>query len=228
MSAFLRGVFAIAKSVITERQNQKLCVVTNKAELLKDFAAHQLEKDFGGTKENIKQSWPFNLSPGPFKAGHKGGPNPKAIANVHKAFVPEALCGRLVGADVNNADGTNQVYSETAHSIFKACGVRLPKECPNPEAQPTANEPEVANNDDLEVVPDGKDAAISGGAEHAVQVEQEEACPSKQDEECPGKSTEEESRVVMVDDFNVTEEGMAPPGELDDAPAPFICCWSCR
>lgn len=221
MSAFLRGVFTIAKSVITERQNQKLCVITNKAELLKDFAAHQLEKDFGGTKDNIKQSWPFQLSPGPFTAGHKGGPNPKAIAKVHKAFVPEALCGRLVGADANNAEGTKQVYTETAHSIFKACGLPIPKECPLPEQQPADNELEVAiQKDELEVVPDGKDAVINDIAEDAIQVEQDGAYP--------GQSTEEESKMVMVDDFNVTEDGLPPQGELDDAPAPFICCWSCR
>jgi len=144
MSMFLRGVFAIAKSVITERQNQKLCVVTSPADLLADFAVHQLEKDFGGSKDNVKQTWPFQLNPGPFTAGYKGGPNPKAVPYVHEAFAPEEILGRLWDPTLSFEENTHHVYTKSAPLIYRKCGLPVPEGCPLPDEdleQPTENEP---------------------------------------------------------------------------------------
>jgi len=215
MSTFLRGVFAIAKSVITERQNQKLCVVTSKADLLKEFAAHQFEKDFGGTKENIKESWPFQLSPGPFTAGYKGGPNKAAVPNVHEAFVPEDLLGRLWDPTLSVEENTRQVYSKTAHSIFRKCGLPIPKGCPLPDEpeQPTANEPEadiiIENNPKAE-----DDTKLNAWL--SDQGEQADRLSSSQDQ------------MFVIEDLPVVED-QVPPEELDDKPAPASCCWfSCH
>merc|ERR1712007_326531 len=226
MSTFLRGIYAIAKNVITERQNQKLCVVTSKAELLKDFAAHHLEKDFGGTKENIKDSWPFQLSPGPFTAGHKGGLNKKAIPNVHKAFVPEALCCRLWNPDLSPSENTHQEYSQLARTIFEHCGLTPPKDCPCPEEESPAKEPggeEVKGEGGVEVEVGDNGPGDDGPHVRFSEVEfppKDGDANFEKDEFCAENCVEE---------FQVTEDGPAPELALDDAPAPCTCCWmSCH
>jgi len=133
MSFFLRGVFTIAKSILSDRQNQKICVINSLPELLRDFALHQLEKDFGGTKENIQVSFPFDLSPGPFTAGYAGGPNKNAVTHVHRAFDLDALCGRLWDPDLSLEENTRQRYTSEAPSIFRQCNIPVPNDCPSSE-----------------------------------------------------------------------------------------------
>merc|ERR1712137_983871 len=123
LSHFLRGVFAIAKSVLTDRQSMKLKVIKDMSELLNDFAAHQLERDFGGSMEQVQESFPFKLNPGPFIAGYRGGPNKDAVSRVHSAFDPEELRGRLWDPALGHEINTRQVYSKEAPAILTQCGI---------------------------------------------------------------------------------------------------------
>jgi len=214
MSTFLRGVFAIAKSVITERQNQKLCVVSSKADLLRDFAAHQFEKDFGGSKDNIKESWPFNLSPGPFTAGYSGGPNPEAVSYVHEAFDPEEILGRLWDTNLSFEENTHQVYSKSAPSFFRECGLPVPKGCPLPDEdlqQPTANELETENDP----------------KQNDVEYQLNES--SEQPEQGIRPAPDAEVKKFEIEEAPVVKDDVPPEEELDDKQAPFKCCgFACR
>jgi len=223
MSMFLRGVFAIAKAVITERQNQKLCVVTSPADLLADFAVHQLEKDFGGSKANVKTTWPFDLSPGPFTAGYKGGPNPKAVPYVHEAFAPEERLGRLWDPTLSFEENTHQVYTKSAPAIFRKCGLPIPKGCPLPDEdleQPTSNEPTAnelgAGNDPKQNDVEDQLNESSERVEQGVSSAHNAEVKAFEIEETPVE------KPVVQDDV--------PPVELDDdKQAPFKCCgFACR
>jgi len=123
LSQFLRGIFAIAKTVLTDRQNMKVQVINNMSELLNDFAAHQLERDFGGTMENVQESFPFKLNPGPFTARYRGGPGKDAVPRVHNAFDPEGLRGRLWDPALGYELNTRQVYAAEAPDILRKCGI---------------------------------------------------------------------------------------------------------
>merc|ERR1712137_851080 len=218
MSMFLRGVFAIAKTVITERQNQKLCVVSSLEELLNDFAVHQLEKDYGGSNDNVTESWPFVLSPGPFTAGYKGGPNPKAVPNVHEAFAPEEILGRLWDPTLSFEENTHQTYSKSASSIFRKCGLPFPKGCPLSDEdthQPTVYELETDKDPQQNDVED----QLTESPEKTEQV-----ISSAHDTEGISSGHDTEVKMFEIEEKAAVEDNVLPE-EPDDEEVPFKCCW---
>eukprot|EP01069_Polyplicarium_translucidae_P013051 Polyplicarium_translucidae@DN732_c0_g1_i1.p1 len=86
-SIFIQTVWSVAKQFLTEVQQQKMNFFRTgfQEALLRDFAVHQLERSFGGSREELKVFYPFPLPPGPFEAGFAGGPNPQAHQYCHEA-----------------------------------------------------------------------------------------------------------------------------------------------
>jgi len=104
----------------------KLNVVATPQELLKEFAPHQLEMDFGGTHPPVKEYFPFPLLQGPFGANNKGGPQSDRIPNVHRALTLKGARGRLWDNALSSEDNTKLEYSEEAKEILKRCGLPIP------------------------------------------------------------------------------------------------------
>jgi hypothetical protein len=170
----LRMLVGVAKSIISERQAMKLNVCATPQELLKDFAPHQLEMDFGGTHPPVKEFFPFPLLPGPFSAKHTDGPQSDRIPNVHRALTLKGARGRLWDNALSSEDNTKLEYSEEAKEILKRCGLPIPKSLegdnstaandaaveqaaePAPGTDPKQDEPNgfegAAANDDKQVI----------------------------------------------------------------------------
>ncbi|PHJ23594.1 cral trio domain-containing protein [Cystoisospora suis] len=72
-SFFVQTVWNIAKQFLTEVQQQKMKFYRSgfEPELLKDYAAHQIEKHYGGSREEITKFYPFPLAPPPFNIDAK-------------------------------------------------------------------------------------------------------------------------------------------------------------
>mmetsp|Transcript_24949 Transcript_24949/g.57942 ORF Transcript_24949/g.57942 Transcript_24949/m.57942 type:complete len:494 (-) Transcript_24949:155-1636(-) len=138
MSMVLGTIAGAVKGLLTDRQKQKLVFVDKIPDLLKDFAAHHLEQDLGGTRPVIKEKFfPFPLQPGPFKPG-TSGPDRAAIPNVHEIFTEFGVSGRLYDSEVpeNDAD-LPPAFTAKAASIFRQAGVLVPKEAEVCESQTT-------------------------------------------------------------------------------------------
>eukprot|EP00923_Selenidium_pygospionis_P009085 GHVN01015537.1.p1 GENE.GHVN01015537.1~~GHVN01015537.1.p1 ORF type:complete len:654 (+),score=143.46 GHVN01015537.1:563-2524(+) len=139
-SWFIQTAWGVAKGFLTEVQQQKMQFYKSgfEAELLKDYAPHQLEKNYGGTRNPITKWYPFPLCGGPFTPGHKGGENTKAIQNCHK--VNDEVSARGV---VWEGDCTDPVpHTDHIYPVCKALGVPVPggapekaKEKPKPVQQ---------------------------------------------------------------------------------------------
>lgn len=66
MSFMLRQVGKLANASLSEQQQAKVMFVTHPQDLFKFMSADQVEKDFGGNRENITRFFPFDLRPGSF------------------------------------------------------------------------------------------------------------------------------------------------------------------
>lgn len=231
MSPFFKGVFALAKTILSERQNQKLCVIANKSELLKDYAAHQIEKDFGGTMKTIYESYPFQMNPGPFTPGYMKGPNKDAIPNVHMAFLPHALCGQLWNPALRREDNIQLPYSQMAARIFENCGLPVPVDTVDGDApqvccaelNDSMLSPDVShgpNIDDTDTLPPVKET-LQSSVEHPPK--RESSIPSSFPVASPSKS-------IPVDDEMPHLIDPCKSDFLDDQVAPSCsnCWWFCK
>lgn len=126
-----RGLYTIAgvaKSILTDRQKQKLNMIEDPKELRQDFALHQLEKDLGGSREIVNQFYPFPLVPGPFAAGYAGGPNRDAVPDVHDALTANGAQGRLWDPKHSEEENTRLDYGSKAADVLRKCGLPVPPE----------------------------------------------------------------------------------------------------
>ena len=64
MPFLVRALVNVVEAAMTERARQKICFVSDVAQLKDDFALNQLEKDLGGTRELADSFFPFPLPPG--------------------------------------------------------------------------------------------------------------------------------------------------------------------
>jgi len=85
----------LAKSLLTDRQRQKLVVLDDVSELRQHFATHQLEQDLGGWRPQITQFYPFPLQAGPFDSGSEQGPDGAAAQDMHEVMTPYMAMCRL-------------------------------------------------------------------------------------------------------------------------------------
>jgi hypothetical protein len=128
----LKTLSSAVMNLVTDRQKQKLCILSDEKALQQDFtanfAAHQLEKDLGGSREALKEFLPFPMPPGPFEKGYTGEPQSDAIPYVHKVMTPAGFMGRLW--DVTKSEEYNQKvqYEADAADLLRQCGVPVPPE----------------------------------------------------------------------------------------------------
>jgi len=66
----LSATLQLGLRLLTERQREKLQVLSRVEDLRQEFALHQLEQDLGGTRPRLETFYPFPLQPGPFDAGY--------------------------------------------------------------------------------------------------------------------------------------------------------------
>jgi len=124
----------LAMKFLTERQRQKIHIVKDFRELQQEFAAHQLERDFGGSSPNAKQFFPFPLPAGPFEAGATAGPRPDAIPGVHAALTTECLQGKPWDPELSLEENRRLRYTPAASEILSG---QLAKACLPPPPPPT-------------------------------------------------------------------------------------------
>eukprot|EP01071_Lankesteria_metandrocarpae_P002015 Lankesteria_metandrocarpae@DN2029_c0_g1_i1.p2 len=124
-SLIMQTFWSVIKSFLTEVQQQKMnfCRHGYQKLLLKEHACHQLEKTFGGTREDFTRFYPFPMAPGPFAAGYKGGPNLNAPQDGYKAIDEITMRGLVWGADDM---GTPTLWTEEAYRICREANVVPP------------------------------------------------------------------------------------------------------
>ncbi|KEP64377.1 UNVERIFIED_CONTAM: CRAL/TRIO domain-containing protein [Hammondia hammondi] len=123
-SFFVQTVWSIAKQFLTEVQQQKMKFFRTgfEVELLKDYAAHQLEKHYGGSRDEIRTFYPFPLAPGPFNIDAKG---PRETLPPE---LPMLAVDRFTTFGVVWEGGCRLPIQWTAESshVFPACGLPAP------------------------------------------------------------------------------------------------------
>lgn len=130
LSPAMGFVLAIARSVMTERQRQKLAVIGDWSELLDLWAPHQLEEEFGGTRPSLDKFFPFPIQAGPYEVGGNSGPDSGSAKNLHRAFKPDGLRGQFWDSTRSIKENTVLGYSEQAVQLFKQYGLPAPGEVP--------------------------------------------------------------------------------------------------
>lgn len=122
MNWLMNIVSNLAQAAMTDRQIAKIKFLPDHSVLQQDFALHQLEKDFGGTREKITSFFPFPMQPGPFEGGCRTGADANAVQGVHKVFTAEGACGRLWLPALSLEENTRLEFSDDAAAFFKQCG----------------------------------------------------------------------------------------------------------
>eukprot|EP00920_Eleutheroschizon_duboscqi_P003025 GHVT01007219.1.p1 GENE.GHVT01007219.1~~GHVT01007219.1.p1 ORF type:complete len:698 (+),score=77.35 GHVT01007219.1:381-2474(+) len=127
-SFFVQTVWSIAKQFLTEVQQQKMAFFRSgfQQELLKEYAASQLETSYGGTRANIETFYPFPMAPGPFTCGAKTTAAPDAVSNIHNAVQAMTTFGIVWEGDRRPPIP----WAPAAAEIFE--GVGLPSPFPIP------------------------------------------------------------------------------------------------
>jgi len=171
----LRRMSGVGTRLLTERQLQKLCFVNDAAEILADFALHQLEEDLGGGRPSVTEFFPFPLQAGPFEAGSTVGDNRNAIPNAHLAFTAAGMRGRAWNPGLSREDNVAVEYTELAEDIFKRCGVSVPSSCPrkNVTASGSSPLPKKGKSDDGAIdIEEEQVAVVTGMPPWAVAMQQ--------------------------------------------------------
>jgi len=142
-SAVLYTIAGMVKSMLTDRQRQKICVLDNVSELKREFAPHQLEQDLGGSRPVIKQFLPFPLEPGPF-ALDATAPSTACSSGLHSVLSEEGTRGRLWDPRRTHQDNVRLDYAPGAAAVLKKCGLPWPHEflLAMPEAPSAVNHPQ--------------------------------------------------------------------------------------
>eukprot|EP00443_Scrippsiella_acuminata_P032219 CAMPEP_0115333024 /NCGR_PEP_ID=MMETSP0270-20121206/87153_1 /TAXON_ID=71861 /ORGANISM="Scrippsiella trochoidea, Strain CCMP3099" /LENGTH=183 /DNA_ID=CAMNT_0002753905 /DNA_START=23 /DNA_END=571 /DNA_ORIENTATION=- len=105
--------------LLSERQRQKIEIVKDVRDLRQEFALHQLEEDFGGSRPKAEQFFPYPLPAGPFTAGSSEGARPDAIPAVHLALTAECLQGRPWDPALSWEENRRLKFTPAAADILK-------------------------------------------------------------------------------------------------------------
>lgn len=128
VSAFLSTMAGMVKSILTDRQKQKLNVLDDTSVLLKEFACHQLEPDIGGSRAKIEQFYPFPMTPGPYTAGFKGEPVTNSVGDVHNVLSTGGSLGRLWNPKDSDDHNIRLGYGPKAMDVLTRCNLPVPNE----------------------------------------------------------------------------------------------------
>merc|ERR1740130_1307954 len=88
----------------------------------------------------VKEFFPFNMPPSPFKASCSSGPSSKSIQGAHAALAEtsSARQGILWDSQKSKSENCALEYSPEARAIFERCNYPIPQNCPTPgEAKET-------------------------------------------------------------------------------------------
>jgi len=121
----LNTTMQLGMRLLTQRQQQKLVLLRSPAELLQEFAAHQLEADLGGSRPVIEKFFPFPLQHGPFEVGSTNHTNGDAVPNLHEAFEAECIMGRIWDPAQSREVNVRLHFKEVARSILESCGASI-------------------------------------------------------------------------------------------------------
>merc|ERR1719162_2884627 len=130
---FLSTMSGIVKAILTDRQKQKLNILSDVKELHKDFALVQIEKDLGGLRPNVSREtggfFPFPMLPGPYDAGNKSpDPDLSQVSDVHTALTAGGALGRLWDAKQSDDYNSKIEYGPKAVDVLKRCNLPVPPE----------------------------------------------------------------------------------------------------
>jgi len=128
MPPALSAIAGLARNFLTDRQKQKLNVLDDVKALRADFALHQLEEDFGGSRPNFSSFFPFALNPGPYTAGFAGAQDTSAAPDVHRVQSETGAIGRLWDPKQSAEQNTRLEYCVEAIPILERCGLPVPQE----------------------------------------------------------------------------------------------------
>eukprot|EP00932_Pfiesteria_piscicida_P003691 SRR837773.13598.p1 GENE.SRR837773.13598~~SRR837773.13598.p1 ORF type:complete len:232 (-),score=12.26 SRR837773.13598:483-1178(-) len=211
-------IAGMVKSLLTDRQKQKLIVLRDVKELRKFFALHQLEEDLGGSRPSFSEFYPFPLQPGPFESGYAGGADLAAVPHVHKALTADAAIGRLWDPEKSWEDNVCIEFSPEAEPILERCGVSL---SPSPNASPGA-----ASWRLLSVESgghgDSMDRRVSFGSMHSVPSAVKDAVEAST-EEGSGSSVGVEHSVTDKDGWEAFESAPEIEASMISSSGRFGC-----
>jgi len=128
----LSMISGMAKSLLTDRQRQKLVVLGDVKELLRDFAPGQLEADLGGCRPKFAAFFPYPLTDGPFASGEPALPassRSRSVPDVHRLLSRAGSRGRLWDPRRSRRDNLKLEYCPRAADVLERCGL------PGPEAE---------------------------------------------------------------------------------------------
>lgn len=136
-SIFIQTVWSVARQFLTEVQQKKMNFMRTgyTTELLKSFAAHQLEREYGGTRDELESFYPFPLVQGPFTPNTSSTPNTTAVQDCWKAVSRETAKGVVWEGDIR----TPIQWSSEAPAVFAECGLPSPF-APSPDGSTTSAE----------------------------------------------------------------------------------------
>jgi len=127
-SYMLSSIAGMVKGLLTDRQKQKLTMLDSVSELRKDFALHMLEEDLGGSRPSVTSFFPFPLEPGPYEAGHSGGPARDAVPFAHEVLSAAGALGKLWDPKLSARENCRWEFGPKAALILERCGVPVPRE----------------------------------------------------------------------------------------------------
>jgi hypothetical protein len=127
LSSWLGLVVSTVKSFLSDRQKQKIVMVSKMDDFLKDFAQHQLEVDYGGTRPTITKFLPFPLVTGPFEAGCSKGAKKDPVSRVHMVLTPNNCLGRLWDPRKTRDENIRVDFPIDAIEVLKKCNLPVPE-----------------------------------------------------------------------------------------------------
>lgn len=144
MNWLLKAISTVVQGAMTDRQREKIRFIQDLSELQKDYASHQLEEDFGGSRPNITKFFPFPMQPAPFASGCSTGPCPNAVQGAHCLLSAAGARGRLWDPALSHEENTRLEFSNVASDFFLRRGLQLPPGFRQPS--PTNGHQEVLSN----------------------------------------------------------------------------------
>mmetsp|Transcript_60263 Transcript_60263/g.130078 ORF Transcript_60263/g.130078 Transcript_60263/m.130078 type:complete len:547 (-) Transcript_60263:233-1873(-) len=149
------GLYSVVKPMLSDRQQNKIIFVSNPKTLFPTLMAlHHLYEAYGGTrKEKVGHAYPFEFLPGPFTAGHSGGPNPQATPECHLALSRETIIGTLRERSMTDAD-VELPWSTDARGFFEKCNL------PPPSNTTGGKSFQVGKSERMSLVGDAMDRAL--------------------------------------------------------------------
>jgi len=120
--AFFSSIFRVIKAFLSEQDRKKLHVSRGEDLCHGRSALHQMEKKYGGSRDEITIFYPYQLPPGPFLADYDGGPDKDAVAYCHRA-----LCAKTTAGILCETEQLQQTpWCPMAPEIFQECGIPWP------------------------------------------------------------------------------------------------------